>query len=156
MAGAGEETGSGAGGGGGGACSTTGAGAAFGVGLKATGSSASSSLRASALAAAAFVGFLAPRVRRERVGRLVGDDSEELSGLLESSSDLGGRAMKAAGRPRGLVFQEAVSQGIHLFFQKLRGSVVQENMVCQLAFSSQWQLLDQALAGLFRGNSALL
>ncbi len=29
-------------------------------------------------------------------------------------------------------------------------------MVCQLAFAGQWQLLDQALAGLFRGNASLL
>lgn len=51
--------------------------------------------------------------------------------------------------------REAVGQGINLFSQKFRGSIIQENIVCQLAFSGQWQLLDQALVGLFRRNAAL-
>jgi len=64
--------------------------------------------------------------------------------------------MKTAGGPKGLGVQEAVSQRAYLLSQKLRGAVVQENVVCQLAFSGQWQLLDQALAGEFRGNATLL
>ena len=64
--------------------------------------------------------------------------------------------MRAAMRPEGMGLQEAISQRIDLFSKKFGRSVVQENMVCQLAFSGQWQLLDQALAGLFRGNATLL
>lgn len=64
--------------------------------------------------------------------------------------------MKTALGPDRLGFQEAVGQGAHLFSEKFGGTVVQENMVCQLALSGQWQLLDQALAGEFRGNAALL
>jgi hypothetical protein len=64
--------------------------------------------------------------------------------------------MKAAIGPGGLIFQEAVSQGINLFSKKFGGTVIQENVVCQLAFAGQWQLLDQTLAGVFRGNAALL
>ena len=47
-----------------------------------------------------------------------GADPEESAGLLLSSSDLGGTDMKAAVGPRGLIFQEAISQSINLFLKK--------------------------------------
>ena len=64
--------------------------------------------------------------------------------------------MKSAFRPVGGGVQEAVSQHSDLFTEKVGGAVIQENKVCQLALSGQWHLLDQALAGKFRGDAALL
>ncbi len=86
-----------------------------------------------------LAGFL-PRTRRE-LGRLAAvEPSLAAAGLDISSSDLGG-TIECGLRAERSLFQEAISQRIDLFSQKFGGSVVKENVVCQLAFSGQWQLL---------------
>lgn len=88
---------------------------------------------------AVLAGFL-PRTRREP-GRLAGAESSlAAAGLDVSSSDLGG-TIECGLRAGRSLFQEAISQRIDLFSQKFGRSVVKENVVCQLAFSGQWQLL---------------
>lgn len=71
------------------------------------------------LTAETFKGFLPPRIRRERAGRLAAEDPvEESSGLLVSSADLGGTDMRAGVGPGGMGLHEAISQGIDLFSEK--------------------------------------
>ena len=98
--------------------SGAGAGGGGGGGGGATGAGAGSSRYTFSLAATVLAGFLPPRMRRERAGRLAGEDSEESSGLLLSSADLGGTDMRAGFGPGGVGFQEAISQGIDLFSEK--------------------------------------
>ena len=72
-----------------------------------------------------LAGFLPPRISRERAGRLVSADSRGAeSEVLVSSSDLGGTDMKGTGGPVGFGVQEAVSQRIDLFTQKVGSAVV--------------------------------
>ena len=88
-----------------------------------------------------LAGFL-PRTRRERVGRLAGAESSlAAAGFDVSSSDLGGNSIECGRRAGRILVQEAVSQRIDLLTQKVGGTVIKENVVCQLAFSGQWHLL---------------
>ena len=70
-------------------------------------------------------------------GRLVAE--LEADGLDVSSSDFGG-TIECGLRAGRILFQEAASQDVYLFSQKVGRTVVKENVVCQLAFSGQWQL----------------
>ena len=70
------------------------------------------------------------------------------SGRRPSGAGLGGFLVGFRGdfhecglRAGRRLVQEAISQRIYLLTQKVGGTVIQENMIRQLAFSGQWQLL---------------